>query len=361
MKFDKYNSHRPLKKFMDGIEGKRKSPFSQIEFLANKNDDNSQSNLDKLASEEFDSVYTNMKTIPFLSKMDTYKTLIQIHEMELTHRKELEQLAVDAVSENFGLSKEIKEKLKAKIVDDITINTNISKRPIAIAESKLTNNQKFIAKKYIDKRIIQNALSMGSGYRAHKLFKQIKPAIDEINPALYRLYNKAIGNMELHLWKNEFEVGGARTELGKCQINPKTLQAESQSTLFVILLHEVAKSAIELLFLQSVFNIADDYGNDIYNYVMLSADRYEDEQWMKLIGPRLWKYLHDAINYIIESRENDYTIFSYLLNKISLLPPEQFLDLISNLISNGPKAIEQLETLLDELENDIEEYKNQIE
>ena len=222
----------------------------------------------------------------------------------------------------------------------------------------MTTEEQKIADELVKKRVVQNMLMMGSGYRAQKLFTQIKPSLDDIDENLYPLYLKVMGNIEFYLWTTVFDAK-AVPHYGKCQVDREDMVVNAEASLFIILLHELAKGAVELLFLQSVFNIAEKHGQKMYNYVLDKADRLEEEQWMKLIGPRLWKYLHDAINFIVMEREKDYTIVSYLLNKISLLSPREFLTLMDEVVNNGPVAINKLVHMLDEVERDIEEYEAQ--
>lgn len=356
MNFDNH-PHRPFEKAKKGIEGKGPSPFSNIDFLHKKNAD--QSALDRMSTEEFDEVVKNaLNTGIAKSPMDVMKTIDIIKDLEKIHKTKLEDLALNSVVKNFGLPEEIKQRLDVSLSDNVDMDVDDEEQPLKKAEKLLNDDQKKIAEKLVQKRVVQNALMMGSGYRAHRLFQDIKPAIDNIDPRLFPLYDKVINNMEFYLWTIEVPKQG-RIPLGKSEINPETMQGEVRAKLFLILLHETAKSAVELLFLQSVFNIAEEHGNEVYDYVLKKSDSYDEEQWMKLIGPKLWKYLHDVINYIVMDRNNDYTIVSFLLNKISLLPPDQFLKLIDEVVNDGPKAIQKLTFMLDEVEKDIEEFEKQ--
>lgn len=356
MNFDRDNNYKPAEDFNKGIDG-GDSPFSDIEFLQKKELD--QSALERLGSEEFNEVVKNLNRIGKLEIPAIGTAFNAILAIEGQHKKALEDLALNSVSKNFGLPEEITDRINVSLTnDEIDMDTDDEENPIKDAERLLNPQQREIARKYIQKRTVQNALMMGSGYRAHRLFEDIKPAIDNIDPRLYPLYEKVMGNMEFYLWtikppKNE------RVPLGKSQINPDTLQGEAQARLFLVLLHETAKTSVELLFLQSIFNVAEEHGKEVYDYVVKKSDRYDEEQWMKLIGPRLWKYLHDVINYIVMDRNNDYTIVSFLLNKISLLPPDKFLKLIDEVVNDGPTAIRKLTFMLDEVEKDIDEFETQ--
>lgn len=356
MNFDNH-PHRPFEKAQKGIEGRGQSPFSNIDFLHKKNAN--QSTLDRMSTEEFNEVVKNaLNTGIAKSPMDVMKIIEIIENLEKIHKTKLEDLALNSVVKNFGLPEEIKQRLDVSLSDDVGMNIDDEEQPLKKAEKLLSDDQKKVAEKLVQKRVVQNALMMGSGYRAHRLFQDIKPAIDNIDPRLFPLYDKVINNMEFYLWTIEVPKQG-RIPLGKSEINPETMQGEVRAKLFLILLHETAKSAVELLFLQSVFNIAEEHGNEVYDYVLKKSDSYDEEQWMKLVGPKLWKYLHDVINYIVMDRNNDYTIVSFLLNKISLLPPDQFLKLIDEVVNDGPKAIQKLTFMLDEVEKDIDEFEKQ--
>jgi polyhydroxyalkanoate synthesis regulator phasin len=357
MDIDNPRYGEPASSFKSGIEGQGPSPFSDIEFLQKKQ--MNKSTLEKLGSEEFNSIVNTLVDAGDLSMQAIYTSLQSIMTIESRHKRQLEELAIETVARNFGLPDEVKEMIVARLTPDENIEMDgDDENPIEAVEAELTDEEKELAKKYIDKRKIQNALMMGSGYRAHKLFDGVKASLDAIDDRLYPLYEKFMPNVEFQLWKIEMPVAG-RQNWGKCEIDKESGEGKAQAKLFLILLHETAKIAVELLFLQSIEDIAQEHGEEMSKYVISQADKYEEEQWMKLIGPRLWKYLHDCIDYIVKERNNDYSIVSYLLNKIGMLAPDDFLQLMDEVVNDGATAIQKLERMVDELEKEIEDYRNQ--
>jgi polyhydroxyalkanoate synthesis regulator phasin len=357
MDIDNPRYGEPASSFKSGIEGAGPSPFSDIEFLQKRQ--MNKSTLEKLGSEEFNSIVNTLIDAGDLNMQAIYTSLQSIMTIESRHKRQLEELAIETVARNFGLPDEVKEMIVARLTPDENIEMDgDDENPIEAVEAELTDEEKELAKKYIDKRKIQNALMMGSGYRAHKLFDGVKASLDAIDDRLYPLYEKFMPNVEFQLWKIEMPVAG-RQNWGKCEIDKESGKGKAQAKLFLILLHETAKIAVELLFLQSIEDIAQEHGEEMSKYVISQADKYEEEQWMKLIGPRLWKYLHDCIDYIVKERNNDYSIISYLLNKIGMLAPDDFLQLMDEVVNDGATAIQKLETMVDELEKEIEDYRNQ--
>jgi hypothetical protein len=356
MDIDNPRYGEPAQSFKSGIEGTGPSPFSNIEFLQKK--ELNKSTLEKLGSEEFNSIVNTLIDAGDLSMQGIMTSLQSVMTIESRHKRQLEELAVETVARNFGLPDEVKDMIRARLTPDENISMDDNENPVEEVMEDLTDEEKELAKKYIDKRLIQNALMMGSGYRAHKLFDDVKASLDAIDERLYPLYEKFMPNVEFQLWKIELPVA-ARQNWGKSEINKETGGGEAQAKLFLILLHETAKVAVELLFLQSLEDIKQEHGEHVSQYVIDQADKYEEEQWMKLIGPRLWKYLHDCIDYIVKERNNDYSIVSYLLNKIGVLPPNEFLQLMDEVVNDGNTAIQKLEKMVDELEKEIEDYKNQ--
>ena len=128
------------------------------------------------------------------------------------------------------------------------------------------------------------------------------------------------------------------------------------------MLHETTKAALELLSSQCIFDLTKKYGDKVSAEIIRQADVYEDEIWMKRIGPTLWKYLHDLIDYIvIHERGRDYSIVSYLLNDIFLMEPKAFAKFINDVIYDGETACNTINVIIVEIDKDLEYHDDSPE
>lgn len=344
-----------------GIEGGKPTAFSDVEYF--KGGESGYTTLEKLGSEEYNKIVRDLKEFGQMPQQDVGRTLMMMIELEQPHRRELEQLVLKKVKKQFGLPDEVMEKLEAKLVGMQNISSPDEDGDIEeeiMDDLDFTDEEQTIIKKHVDKRKIQNALMMGGGYRAFSIFNDIKIDLDKIDPRLYPLYSQVMPNVALFMWKFPFEdMMGQAKIMGKSELKetPEGIKAKAQAAIFPILIHEVAKSAIELLFAQYLINLGEQHGEKVYKAVLNKADVFEEEIWMKRIGPILWKYLHDAIDYIVKDNQSDYTIVAYLLNKISLMEPEEFIDLMKDVVYNGQTAINKLNSMLNEIEEEIEDYE----
>ena len=361
--------HEPHRSIRGGIEGQSETPFSAIELFSKQRLD--QSTLEKLGSEEFNSIVRHLGEVGQMSMMDIQNALGLIINTERRHRGALENLAKQIVQRKFGLSDEIMQMIDAQLKNpgEIDAPDDEDDTPEEEVVAQFTPEELEVIKKHVDKRIVNNILMMGSGYRAHKIFDELKNALDGIDERLYPLYQRMMPNVEIFMWKMPVEeTYGARQMWGKSELKQeepeeeggeKKVKAEATAIIFPILLHEVAKAAVEILFLQHLADVQEKHGENVAKEVVKQADSYYDEHWLKLIGPQLWKYLHDALTFVVQEEGEDYTIIAYVLNRMASMEPEEFMSLMDDTVHDGPRAIEKIKAMVVQIRNEIQAYENQ--
>lgn len=355
--------HEPHPSIRGGIEGRSETSFSAIELFSKQRLD--KSTIEKIGEEEFNAIVRHLDDVGQMNMMEIQNALNMILGYERRHRGALENLAKAIVKRKFGLSDEIMDMIDVKLKNPGEIEPlDDNDDPEDEVEAQFTPEELNVIKKHVDKRIVHNTLMMGAGYRAHKVFDELKNSLDGIDERLYPLYNKMMPNVEIFMWKIPVEQSfGARQMWGKSEMkcDGDSCKAEATAIIFPVLLHEVAKAAVEILFLQHLADIQEKHGEPVAKEVVKQSDSYMDEHWLKLIGPQFWKYLHDALTFVVEEENEDYTIIAYVLNKMASMEPEEFMQLMDDTIHDGPRAIEKIKQVVKQVRDEIGAYENQEE
>jgi hypothetical protein len=351
----------PHPSVVKGIEGEKKTPFNDLNFFQGGIID--YSTLEKLGSEEFNKIIRDIKQKGKPSEKELARMLITALSIEQKHIKSLEILAIKKVKQQFGLPDEITDKLKVKLTQNVDLNDDDDSDNIeqdVVQNLEFTEEEKQIIKTHVEKRVIQNALMMGAGFRAHSVFNTIKNDLDAIDSKLFPLYEMIMPNVALFMWQNPIEdfmdsKGLFVDGISKIKKDKDgNIRAEAQSTFFPILLHETAKAAIELLFANYLISLTEKYGANVAGEIIKQSDVFEEEIWHKRIGPTLWKYLHDVIDYVIvHEKQSNYNLVSYLLSDISMMEPKEFIKFMNTIVYNGEKSISIISKMIDDIEQDL--------
>ena len=389
MDYQDKDHNGPNPSIKKNIETRGSNPFSKIDVL-HKDNPNNQKSLEKLGDEEYKDVVDTAKKYK-TDNLDYTKILEKIKEvmlLQVKHKATLERLAKNIVQKYFGIPDDVMAEIFVELKNDFgdidfELDDDSNEEELL---NDFTPEEIVIIKQNVDKRIISNALMMGAGFRAHNLLEKVKPALDAIEPKLFQFYMEIMSGHAFTLWKftpseedeiqydrkkgedgqikkiiNNLQIGGKSELILGDDENGDGIRevkgAKAVAIIFPVLLHETVKAVMEYIFANGL----PQYTENINKEIMRQSEKFHFEHWHKLLGPRLWKYLHDAIDYIVKARDSDYTIVAYLLQEISMLPPNKFLRLIDLLLHDGAKGVEWLEKMLDRVEYDLENQKIDIE
>ncbi len=377
MDFDNPNA-RPHPNIVNSIEQGTNHPFSNIDIF-NKNN-NGQKTIEKLGSEEFRDVQQKIAQHGNASMMELYPMVLKIKQIENRNIRYFENLAKTTVQRYFGIPQEVMDNIFVELKNPGEIEPMDDEDDNDMDAEELmddfTDEEKLIIQQNVPKRIISNSLMMGAGFRAHNLLDKIKAELDRVNPSLYSLYSKLMSNTANLMWQippdEEMQANGERpnggpqaTLGGKSELilgedeNEDGIRevegAKAQAIVFPVLLHETVKAVIEYIFANGL----PQYTENVNREIMKQSEKFHFEHWQKLLGPRLWKYLHDAIDYIVHDRGSDYTIVAYLLQEISMLEPRKFIALMDFVLHDGDRAIRIMTNMVDGIEADLESQEAQ--
>jgi hypothetical protein len=379
MDFDNPNQ-KPHPNIVRSIETGQNHPFRNIDIFNKDND--GQKTIEKLGSEEYRDVQQKLSQHGKVGMMDIMPLIQKLKSIENRNKTRLEQLAKDTVQQNFGIPDEVMENIFVELknpgeIESDGLDMGFDEEDLA---DEFTDEEKVIIAQNVPKRIISNTLMMGAGFRAHNLLDKIKSELDRIDPFLHGAYLKLMTNTANLMWtippSDEMQLQNS-PQNGRQSAGPKAILggtsklimgddengdgvrevegAKAEAIVFPVLMHEVVKSILEYIFANGL----PQYTEKVNREIIKQSDKFHFEHWQKLLGPRLWKYLHDAIDFIVQGRESDYTIVAYLLQEISLLEPVKFLKLMDYVLHDGQRAINILSNMVDGIEADLEAQEEQ--
>jgi hypothetical protein len=331
-----------------------------------------------------------------------YNAHNQIIQIERNHREELEQLAVQIVKEEMGLSDD-DFNFDAKIigqdefdVSDFNREQGGEQNPQAanIDDEEMENIEpetiEIEEELYVDlaqlnleraKRRLINSIIQGASKKGHYMYQLIPERLQQItgSDSLINLYgimmsvndanywqlddetiksmgDSVAGKVKLNLPGEDGEEGGE--EDGEEQNGKPTIQARGVN--FPVLVHELIKGVIEML---GVHGQKTGYNQtpqekEMYKKVSELEDTLEKEMWDLRLGPAIWDRIRASFPEEV-LLENGKQLQNYLFMNIFELPAKEFLVLMREVISNSNEGKNLLSNMLDGIKRMLndEEYE----
>jgi hypothetical protein len=269
-------------------------------------------------------------------------------EKERRHRPQLEQLAVQMVSDEYGIPEGAVE-FDARITGEepirktgLKMKKGNKRPPQGKTEEELKPN--------ITKRRLMNAMMHGAARKGQYMYHMAQTDLNRIAPGLTDDYSKIMAGNDFMYWamddetiSNESEEG---THAGQVRVDlsgekPKII---AQGMTFPFLLHELTKGVLELMSLHGL-----DVDKETRDYVLDKTDNLESEPWDIRLGPKIWEKFMEALS--VDDLPNKSQIF----NKLSTLPPAEFNGILQGLMNDTEQARRAIRDIASDVRRELGE------
>jgi hypothetical protein len=370
----------------DSIQDKlsrRDNPLKKIPF-PKTGEEPRQNFQELLASERYKKVLSNLRrylgdNVPTQRGMDGYMqlgpTLMRAHnkiiQLESQNKKELEDLAVELVMLQMGLSEGDIE-FDAKIVtqQEISIDDfnrdNDDENPDEVNienEIEILNDLEKFDLERAKRRLINNIIQ-GASKKGHYMFNLMPERLQQITgePNILNIYGTLMSILDLGYWQASDELlkgEQERSVAGKQTVEPPedeegTAKVIARGINFPVLIHELIKGVMEVMALQGRPD------NDSWSDVEKSEDTLEKEIWDIRLGPEIWDRIRSQFPEEILIDENKYDLQNFLLNSIFKLPAREFLVFMKEVLSGSEQGKKLMSDLFKGIDDMFKDYEYQL-
>lgn len=353
------------------------TPFADINIFMREKE--GQTTQERIASKEFAELIAKSKEVGKSSGWgEVGQLLMALGQLEKPHKAKLVNLAKKVVQKELGLSQDIIDNIAAELltpgegrIDDFDQSSSPDPEDIP-----LTDEEKEIVGGEVKIRKIMNSMMMGAGYKLFDVLKDFKSDLDAIDRRLYPIYTKLNPNANLLLWKvPPYDIAG-RMPAGSVKLerkqedseNNQDLQVKAKALNFAVLLHEIAKGALEYLLIIRL----EDFSDNLRKAIFKAADSYKEEHFMKILGPQIWKQVFYAIEVALDEYEQENELYGVenkreflplFINKMATMSAEDFNNLIDDLLNPGQAEesgredpLQRIKNVIDNINTSIKEF-----
>lgn len=305
----------------------------------------------KVVGERFKEVVNEVKKAFNIDEIDNTKIIQEMYplvvstmDLEKSHIKKLEELAVNMIKEEFGIDDEV------EIVVELTQNIPNANPNIIPSDTIVEfddHNEMEFANDSVYKRRFQNALNQGASKKVNHMYHLADKELTDMNPKLLNNYKKMMSAADYTYFlfpdlKSAANGGSCEVEFPKNDGEKPVLKAKAM--VFPVLIHELYKGCMEILSahgLPTKENIAE--------YVINKSDYLQAEPWDMRIGPGLWGRFCNLIP------AEDFNLKHHVYADISALEPKEYYSTMKEIMAGTKKG----KTIIEEMINSIKEELKQ--
>lgn len=265
-------------------------------------------------------------------------------ELESKHKKELEELAIKMIKDEFGITDEVEMVAElTPYIEDANPN-DLPKETIVEFDD---HDEMEFANDSVYKRRFQNAINQGAAKKVNHMYHLADKELTDMNPRLLNNYKKMMSAADYTYFlypdlKSSVNGGSFDVDFPKKDNEKAILKAKAM--VFPVLVHELYKSCMEVL---SVNGLPTK--KNIAEYVINKADYLQAEPWDMRIGPGLWG------RFCMMIPAEDFNLKHHVYSDISALEPKEFSNVMREIMGGTNKGKEIVSELLKEIKKELKE------
>jgi len=286
--------------------------------------------------------------------------------MESTHTKQLEELAVKMIRDEFNISEDAIE-IIAELTSDINMEGTKKEKLPTIVEVEFEDHEQIQhANDNVYKRRFLNAMTQGAAKKSSHMFHLVEKELAGMDPRLSTKYGKLMAaadysyfiEPDMHdvMERTENGMDGKTVSGGIVKVtlpteeNPKCC-IHAQGMVFPVLIHELVKGVMEIL---SAHGLPED--DKVANYVIGKADFLAAESWDMRLGPALWERFTKLI------KPDDFHLKHNVYSELAALPVNEFNRSMREVMAGTKLGQQIIDELLEGCKSRIEEdvYRDEM-
>lgn len=274
-------------------------------------------------------------------------------EIEKDHTKELEELAIKMIREEYNISEDTVE-----IIAELTPNIDMSGTKKNPTPKETTEEKEYESHEHMQnetdevyKRRFLNAMIQGAAKKCNHMFHMVKDELSKMNPQLPTKYAKMMSAADYMYYvipeMDKGTSGGVVRVQFPTEENPKcTIYA--QAMVFPVLIHELVKGVMEIL---SAHGLPQD--ENLAEHVINKADALCFEPWDLKIGAALWQKFTECIP------AEDFNLKHHIYSELVTQPVKEFNDNMREILAHTAKGKQLILDMIEEIKSDLkkDEYR----
>lgn len=279
--------------------------------------------------------------------MDTVPVLQETMQLESSHKKELEKLAIEMIREEYNMGEDVVE-IKAELVPQITIQ-GTKKNPKPVSLDMEFENVEDIGNMNgeVQKRRFLNAMIQGAAKKCNHMFHMVDDKLTNLDPKLANRYSKVMSAADYMYYVVPNMDDGVQGGMVHVQFptaeNPKTV-ITAQAIIFPVLIHELVKGVMEIL---AANGLPKD--RNIGEYVINKADYLQAEPWDMRLGCGLFEKFTSMIE------PEDFHLKHHVFAELAALPVNEFNTTMKEIMAGTKAGKKTVSDIISEVKKDMRE------